>query len=75
MTAAPWQERKGSELEHGVERISSTVKEGWFQRGERGQAKRTSLGEVGESMSRCVVAKALQEDLESSDFTPNVGQT
>ena len=31
MRAAPWQERRGSEQEHGEERVDSTVKEGRFQ--------------------------------------------
>ena len=33
------------------ERMDSTVKEGRFQGGERGQARRASIGEVEESMS------------------------
>ena len=32
-------EREGSEREHGEERVDSTVKEGRFQGGKRGQAK------------------------------------
>ena len=32
-------EREGSEREHGVERVDSTVKEGGFQGGQGGQAK------------------------------------
>ena len=42
----------GSEREHGEERVDSTVKEDMFQGGEGGQVKRTSIGEVGERMSR-----------------------
>ena len=37
--------------EHGVERVSSTVKEGMFQGGEREQAKRDTQEEVRGSMS------------------------
>ena len=44
--AAPWSEREGSEREHGKERVDSTVKEGRFQGGKGGQAKRASLGQV-----------------------------
>ena len=43
-------EKWGSEREHGVERVDSTVKEGRFQ-GEGGQARRASLEEVEGSMS------------------------
>ena len=42
---------KGSEREHGEERVDSTVKESRFQEGEGKQAKRASLGEVEGSMS------------------------
>ena len=49
--AAPWRERGGSEREHGEERVDSTVKEGRFQGGKRGQARRASLEEVEGSMS------------------------
>ena len=42
-----------------MERISSTQKEGEFQGGEKGQAKRISIEEVGESMSGRGNAKAL----------------
>ena len=47
-------EREGSERERDQrgEKRDSTVKEGRFQGGERGQAKRASLGEVKGSMSR-----------------------
>ena len=40
------------------------MKEGRLQGGEGGQPRRTSLAEEG-SMSRCVDAKALQDDLQS----------
>ena len=41
----------GSEREHGEERVNSTVKEGRFQEGKGGQARRTSLEVVEGSMS------------------------
>ena len=44
-------ERGGSEREHGQERMDSTVKDGTFQGGKEGQARRASLEEVEESMS------------------------
>ena len=37
----------GQSGEHGMERISSTLKEGGFQGVKRGQTERTSLREVG----------------------------
>ena len=37
---------RGSEREHGEERVNSTVKEGRFQEGEERQARRVSLEEV-----------------------------
>ena len=43
---------EGSEREHGVEWVDSTVNKGRFQGGQRGQARRTSLEEVEGSMSR-----------------------
>ena len=61
--------KRGSEREHGEEKVSSTLKEGGFQVRGGGQAKRASLGEVGKSMSEGVDAKALQEDQESLGFT------
>ena len=36
--------RRGSEREHGEERVDPTVKEGRFQGGKGGQARRASLG-------------------------------
>ena len=50
MRATHWRERGGSKQEHGDERLDSTVKEGRFQGGEEGQARRASL-EVEGSMS------------------------
>ena len=41
----------GSEREHGVERVDSTVKEGRFQGEKGGQDRRASLEEVEGSMS------------------------
>ena len=43
--------RGRSEREHGVGRVDSTVKEGRFQKGTRGQARRASLEQVEGSMS------------------------
>ena len=62
------------EQEHGEERVDSTVNEGRFQGGKGGQARKASLGEVEESISRGVEAKALQEDLQSLGFTPGVAK-
>ena len=50
------------------------MKEGRFQRGEGGQARRASLGEVEGSMGRRIDAKALQEDLQSLGFTPSLAK-
>ena len=44
-------EKGGSEREHGVGRVDSTVKEGIFQGGQGGQARRASLEQVEGSMS------------------------
>ena len=44
-------ERGGSEREHGVERVDSTVNESRFQAGKGGQARRASLEEVEGSVS------------------------
>ena len=41
----------GSELEHGEERVDSTVKESRFRGGQRGQARRASIKQVEGSMS------------------------
>ena len=41
----------GSEREHRVERMDSTVNEGRFQERKEGQARRASLEQVEESMS------------------------
>ena len=48
---ASWRERRGPKREHVEERVDSTVKEGRFQGGEGGQARRAFLGEVEGSMS------------------------
>ena len=50
--AAPWRKRRGLEREHGVERVDSTVKEGRFQGGQGGHARRASLEQLEGSMSR-----------------------
>ena len=42
---------RGSEREHGVGRVDSTVKEERFQGGQGGQARRASLEQVEGSMS------------------------
>ena len=49
--AAPWRVRGGSEREHEEERVDSMVKEGRFQGGKGGQAKRASQEEVEGNMS------------------------
>ena len=49
--ATPWRERGGSKQEHGGERVDSIVKEGRFQGGKGGQARRASLEQVEGSMS------------------------
>ena len=49
--AAPWPERGGSEREHGEGRVDSTVKEGRFQEGNKGKARRASLEQVEGSIS------------------------
>ena len=49
--AAPRKKRGGSEREHEVERVNSTMKEGKFQGGKKGQARRASLGEVEGNMN------------------------
>ena len=49
--AAPWQEKGGSEREHGEERVDSSVNKGRFQGGQGGQARRASLEQVEGSMS------------------------
>ena len=54
--------------------MDSTVKEGRFQGGKGGQARRASLGDVEESMSGCVDAKALQDDLQSLGFIPSLAK-
>ena len=54
--------------------MDSSVKEDRFQGGKRGQAVRASLGEVEGSISGCVQAKALQDDLQSLGFTPSLAK-
>ena len=71
--AAPWREG-GSEREHGVVRVDSTVKEGRFQGGQGGHARRASLEQVEGSMSGWVDAKDLQDDLQSIGFTPSLAK-
>ena len=43
--------KKGSEREHGVQRVHSTVNEGIFQGGKGGQARRAYLEQVEGSTS------------------------
>ena len=47
----------------------STMKEVGLQGGEGGQARRAFLGAIEGSMSKCVDAKSLQDDLQSLGFT------
>ena len=49
--AAPWRVRGGSEREHGLGRVDSTVKEDRFQGKKGGQARKGSLEQVEGSMS------------------------
>ena len=67
-------ERGGSEREHGVERVESTLNEGRFQGGQGGQARRESLQKVEGSISGLVDAKALHDDLLSLGFTPSLAK-
>ena len=46
--AVPRRKKGESEREQGEERVGSTMKEGRFQGGDEGQARRASRGEVGE---------------------------
>ena len=48
---ASWRERGRLEREHEEEWVDSTVKEGRFQEGKGGEARRASLSEVEGSMS------------------------
>ena len=75
MRAAPWRVKGGSEQEHGEEKVDFTVKEGKFQQGKGGQARRASLEQVEGSMSECVDVKALQDDLQSLGFTPSLAKS
>ena len=54
--------------------MDSTVKEGRFQGGDQGQARRVSLAEVEGSTSCVVDAKALQDDLLSFGFTSSLAK-
>ena len=49
--AEPWRERGGSDREHGVKRMSSTLTKDGFQREEGEQAIKASLQEHEEDMS------------------------
>ena len=69
-----WRERGGLEREHEEVRGESTVKEGRFQGGKGGQARRASPEQVEGSMSGGVDAKALQHDLQSLGFTPSLAK-
>ena len=48
---APWRERGGSEREHGVGRVDSTLKKGTCQGGKGGQARTASLEQVEGNMN------------------------
>ena len=54
--------------------MDSTVNEGRFQGGKRGQARRASINEVEGSITRRVDEKALQDDLQSLGFTPSLAK-
>ena len=54
--------------------MDSIVKEGRFQKGKGGQARRASLEQVEGSMSGRVDAKALQDDLQSLGLTPSLAK-
>ena len=55
--------KRGIRAGHREKRVDSTVKKGKFQAKEVGQAQKTSLEKVGESISRCVYAKAVQKNM------------
>ena len=63
-----------SERELGEEKVDFTKKKGKYQKRDGEQVKRTSLGEVGASMSGRVDAKVLQEDLKSLGFTSSLAK-
>ena len=71
---APWQERERSEREQGEKRVESTVKEGEFQGGKAGQARRVFLREAEGSTSGWLDAKALQDNQQSLGFTPSLAK-
>ena len=52
MKALRWLEKRGSLQEHGVESVSTTLKNGGFQGGDRQQEGRVYLGEEGDNMSK-----------------------
>ena len=54
--------------------MDSTVKEGKFQGGKGGQARRASLEEIEGRMSGSVDAKALQDDLQSLGITRSLAK-
>ena len=54
--------------------MDSTVNEGRFQGGKRGQARRASINEVEGSITRRVDKKGLQDDLQSLGFTPSLAK-
>ena len=55
--------------------MDSIVKEGRFQGGQGGQARRASLKQVEGSMSGRVDARALQDNLQSLGFTPSLANS
>ena len=71
---APWRVKGVSEREHGEERVDPTVKDGRFQGGQGGQARRAFLGEVEGSMSGRGDVKTLQDNLQSLGFTPSLAK-
>ena len=54
--------------------MDAMMNEGRFQGEQGGEAMRASLEQVEGSMSRCVDAKALQDDLQSLGFTPSLAK-
>ena len=54
--------------------MDSTVNKGRFPGKKKGHARRASLEQVQGSMSRCVDAKPLQDDLQSLGFTPSLAK-
>ena len=75
MRAAPWRDRAKSDCEHGEERVDSTVKESRVKEGEEGQAKRTSLREVGKTIRddwMQKLSRGIGRVLVSLQFWPNL---